>query len=340
MRTRLTSRCMATRATRSSAKSAPPGLPADHVDALHALVRRTLAGESCQVEMPALRKNGGPLVVEIWTTPCAIAARRTRSPSRGTSPSARPPRAIACAWRHSCGRRRRWRRSAISPAASRTISTTSSPQSLGTSCWRRNARKRPEARSSRAISSHAAASARRAQELIAQLLTFARGRRGERSAISLAALIRDAHAFVRSTLPSTLELRMTLDDVPNVVADTVQLEQVLVNLCINARDAMNGVGIVHVSVRSVFVDDAVCASCRNRITGDFVELAVRDEGPGIAPEVLERIFEPFYSTKAVGKGNRHGPGGRARRRARARWPRGRRHRSRPGRRVSHRIARH
>jgi len=86
------------------------------------------------------------------------------------------------------------------------------------------------------------------------------------------------------------------------MADTVQLEQVLVNLCINARDAMNGVGVVHVSVRSVAVDDAFCASCRNRISGNFVELAVRDEGPGIASEVLERVFEPFYSTKAVGKG--------------------------------------
>jgi signal transduction histidine kinase/CheY-like chemotaxis protein len=149
---------------------------------------------------------------------------------------------------------------------------------------------------------HAAASARRAQDLIAQLLMFARGRRGERSAILLPALIRDAHTFVRSTLPATLELRTTLADVPNVIADAVQLEQVLVNLCINARDALNGSGTVHISVRWVDVVDVVCTSCRKRVAGSFVELAVRDEGPGIAPEVLERIFEPFYTTKAEGKG--------------------------------------
>ena len=149
----------------------------------------------------------------------------------------------------------------------------------------------------------ARASARRAQDLIQQLLTFARGRRGDRSAISLPALVAEAHAFVRSAMPSTLELQMTIEEVPKVAADTVQLEQVLLNLCINARDALNGVGMVNVAVRPVFMAEVVCASCGRRVAGDFVELVVRDNGPGIPPEVLERIFEPFYSTKAVGKGS-------------------------------------
>src|SRR5437763_5494411 len=104
-------------------------------------------------------------------------------------------------------------------------------------------------------------------------------------------------------MPSTLELEMAIDEVPTVAADAVQLEQVLLNLCINARDALNGVGTVNVAVRPVFAVDMVCASCGKRVAGDFVELAVRDNGPGIPREVLERIFEPFYSTKAVGKGS-------------------------------------
>ena len=149
----------------------------------------------------------------------------------------------------------------------------------------------------------ARASARRAQDLIQQLLTFARGRRGDRHAISLPALVAEAHTFVRSVMPSTLELRMTIDEVPKVFADSVQLEQVLLNLCINARDALDGLGTVNVAVHPVFAVDVVCASCRKRVAGDFVELAVRDNGPGISPELLERIFEPFYSTKAVGKGS-------------------------------------
>ena len=145
-------------------------------------------------------------------------------------------------------------------------------------------------------------SARRAQDVIQQLLTFARGQRGERNAISLPALVAEAYDFIRSTMPSTMELHMTVDEVPNVVADTVQLEQVLLNLCINARDASNGVGTIDVAVRRTSAD-MVCASCRKPVGGDFVELSVRDNGAGIRPEVLERIFEPFYSTKAVGKGS-------------------------------------
>jgi CheY-like chemotaxis protein len=148
----------------------------------------------------------------------------------------------------------------------------------------------------------AQASGLRARDLIQQLLTFARGRRGDRSAIALPALVAEAHDLIRSAMPSTLELRMTIDEVPKVVADTVQIEQVLLNLCINARDALNGVGTVNIAVRLV-TGDLICASCRKRIAGDFVELAVCDAGPGIPPDVLKRIFEPFYSTKAVGKGS-------------------------------------
>ncbi|HSC98096.1 MAG TPA: response regulator [Casimicrobiaceae bacterium] len=149
----------------------------------------------------------------------------------------------------------------------------------------------------------ARASARRAQDLIQQLLTFARGQRGERRVVSLATLVTEAYEFLRSTMPSTLELHTTVDEVPNVVADTVQLEQVLLNLCINARDAMNGVGTIDVAVRPALADGVICASCRKRFGGGFVELAVADNGSGMQREVLERIFEPFYSTKAVGKGS-------------------------------------
>jgi CheY-like chemotaxis protein len=77
---------------------------------------------------------------------------------------------------------------------------------------------------------------------------------------------------------------------------------VLLNLCINARDALAGQGKVRIGVRRAR-HAAVCASCRSAIDGEFVELAVSDDGPGIAPELMERIFEPFFSTKEVGKGS-------------------------------------
>jgi signal transduction histidine kinase len=82
----------------------------------------------------------------------------------------------------------------------------------------------------------------------------------------------------------------------------VHADQVLLNLCINARDAMDGNGAVHVRLARTDLHGAVCASCRKRVAGAYVELAVRDTGPGIAPEVVERMFEPFFTTKSDGIG--------------------------------------
>jgi PAS domain S-box-containing protein len=144
----------------------------------------------------------------------------------------------------------------------------------------------------------------RARDLIQQMLTFSRGRRGERKPASLAVLTHEGLKLLRSSLPATLELRTELDDaLPAVAADPVQVEQVLMNLCINARDAMDGAGTIAVSVRAAEYGRATCASCRHRVTGRFVELAVRDTGTGIEPRVRDRMFDPFYSTKQVGKGS-------------------------------------
>jgi PAS domain S-box-containing protein len=148
------------------------------------------------------------------------------------------------------------------------------------------------------------AAAQRAGNLIRQMLTFSRGQRGERLPLRLAPLVHEATQMLRSTLPSTIELRATLDDdVPAILVDPIQFEQVLLNLSINARDAMNNVGDIEVATRIVAITNAVCTSCRQRVSGTFVELAVRDSGPGIPLHVIERMFEPFYTTKDVGKGS-------------------------------------
>ncbi len=151
---------------------------------------------------------------------------------------------------------------------------------------------------------HAHLSCERARDLIQQMLTFSRGQRGERRPVRLGPLVAESVKLLRSTLPTTLELVTELEaDVPPVLLDPVQADQVLLNLGINARDATEGYGAVTVGVRRAAADGKVCASCRKRIAGDFVELAVRDTGPGIAPEVMDRMFEPFFSTKEVGKGS-------------------------------------
>ena len=149
----------------------------------------------------------------------------------------------------------------------------------------------------------ALASCRRARDLIQQMLTFSRGGRGEPRAVALVALVRDTAPMLRASLPPTLELALECDEAPPVWVDEVQAHQVLLNLAINARDAMAGSGTVTISVQRRDTLAGTCASCRHGFAGDFVELAVADRGAGIAPELVERIFDPFFTTKAPGKGS-------------------------------------
>jgi PAS domain S-box-containing protein len=142
----------------------------------------------------------------------------------------------------------------------------------------------------------------RARELISQMLTFSRGRRGEPRALRLAPLVRDSVKLLRASFPASIELGVRLQDAPPVQLDPVQLDQVLMNLAINARDAIGGNGRIDVVVARATIAGAVCASCRASVGGDFVELAVADTGAGVPDSVRERMFEPFYTTKGVGKG--------------------------------------
>ena len=122
--------------------------------------------------------------------------------------------------------------------------------------------------------------------------------------MNLAAGVEGSLTLMRGSLPATLEIRTDIDlAAGDVLLDPVQLDQVLLNLAINARDAVKGPGALSIAVRGAPGLATVCASCRQRFAGDFVELAVADTGPGIAPEVLERMFEPFFTTKGVGRGS-------------------------------------
>jgi PAS domain S-box-containing protein len=151
--------------------------------------------------------------------------------------------------------------------------------------------------------------AQRARELIAQMLAFARRRPVARRTLALAPLVRQSVQLLRATLPSSIVLDTPglvapdAPDGPHVEADAVQLEQVLFNLCINARDAMPGAGRIRVGLQRSGGGWS-CASCGQRVdAGHWVELCVADDGAGIAPEVMQRMFDPFYTTKEVGGGS-------------------------------------
>ena len=147
-------------------------------------------------------------------------------------------------------------------------------------------------------------SGHQARDLIQQMLTFSRGQRGEPRALQLAPIVKESVKLMRSTLPSSIEFNAEFDPaLPSVLLDPVQLEQVLMNLCINARDAMDGAGQLRIGLRKSAHHDAICASCRQPVRGTFVELVVSDTGSGITPEVVDRMFEPFFTTKETGKGS-------------------------------------
>jgi PAS domain S-box-containing protein len=147
-------------------------------------------------------------------------------------------------------------------------------------------------------------SCERARDLIQQMLMFSRGQRGSPRLASLATVVQGALATVRAGLPGTVELSVEVDDsVQPVVVDPTQVEQVLLNLCINARDAIDAVGHLGIAVRPLSSAGLSCTSCRKPVTGEFIELVVEDNGHGMGPAVIERIFEPFFSTKEPGKGS-------------------------------------
>lgn len=145
----------------------------------------------------------------------------------------------------------------------------------------------------------------RARELIQQMLTFSRGSRGQPRAVDLAQASRDMMALLESTLPSSVEvIKRFPSQIPPTVLDPIHFEQVLLNLCLNSRDAMNGVGTLTLELTERHCADCFCcASCQQPIDGSFVELAISDTGPGIPAEVQSRMFEPFFSTKDAGKGS-------------------------------------
>ena len=144
----------------------------------------------------------------------------------------------------------------------------------------------------------------RARDLVAQMLLFSRGGGGkEQQVIDLAPLLTEAMKMLRPVLPSTIDFKFDINKEPAFVkADPTQINQLVMNLCINARDAMDESGLIEIGVRNVELDADTCSSCYQAVQGKFVEVSVTDNGPGINAEKLRRVFEPFYTTKDIGKG--------------------------------------
>ena len=145
--------------------------------------------------------------------------------------------------------------------------------------------------------------AERGGDMVRQVLSFARGVEGERVALQPKHLIKEIVKILRETLPKSIEITF---QIPNnlwiISADATQMHQVLMNLCVNARDAMPEGGSISIKAENIFLDENYARMHLEAKPGRFVMISVADTGPGMLPEVQSRIFEPFFTTKEMTKG--------------------------------------
>lgn len=146
-------------------------------------------------------------------------------------------------------------------------------------------------------------STKRGADLVQQVLAFARGVEGQRTPTQVGDICRDVAKIARDTFPKNIEIRLDVESaLPPVLGDPTQLHQVLLNLCVNARDAMPRGGDLRITARTSTVDPHYAALHPGATPGHHVVICVEDSGEGMPAEVLDKIFEPFFTTKELGRG--------------------------------------
>lgn len=145
----------------------------------------------------------------------------------------------------------------------------------------------------------------RARDLIRQLLIFSRGENTQSAApIPLSPLVKEIVKMLRPMLPAVIEIRCELPQIsPNIKVDPLHVQQLLMNLCINARDAIEENGLITVQVMRRSLQGGQCAICSENLSGDWAAIRVTDTGRGIAQSLWEDIFQPFVTSKEVGEGS-------------------------------------
>jgi PAS domain S-box-containing protein len=146
--------------------------------------------------------------------------------------------------------------------------------------------------------------ANRARDLIKQILAFSRQTDEERMPIRVGLVVKECVKFLRATIPSTIEIRTRIDEkAGTVLANSVELHQIIMNLCTNALHAIGErSGTLEITVDETQIDEARKQGAVGLDAGRYVRVSVRDTGGGIPPEIMGKIFDPYFTTKAKGVG--------------------------------------
>lgn len=145
--------------------------------------------------------------------------------------------------------------------------------------------------------------AERGAAMVKQVLSFARGVEGERVSVNLKHIVKDLVKVLNETLPKSITVKYEIaPELFLISADPTQIHQVLMNLSINARDAMPNGGTLSITVKNVVLDETAARMFIEAKRGGYVLINVKDTGSGMSPEIRERIFDPFFTTKEIGKG--------------------------------------
>lgn len=144
---------------------------------------------------------------------------------------------------------------------------------------------------------------KRGANLVKQVLSFARGIEGDRQVIQLHNILVEVNEIIQETFPKSITFSTEIAaELSPVYGDSTQIHQVLINLCLNARDAMPSGGNITISAANIYIDENYARMNLDAQVGYYIVLKVADTGCGIPSEVLDRIFEPFFTTKEFGKG--------------------------------------
>lgn len=143
----------------------------------------------------------------------------------------------------------------------------------------------------------------RAKDIVSRLLAFSRKTGEQLKPVKIGPVIKDSLKFLRPTLPVTIDIRQDIQVMDStVLADPTQINQVMINLCVNASNAMEETGgTLEINVVKVRLGDDSINSYPDLADGDYVKISVSDTGPGVAPEIIDRIFDPYFTTNELGK---------------------------------------